>query len=45
MTTPDIFNHPLPAELADDLRRLNPHWYGKPGPVIPWLVLGPVGSA
>lgn len=41
MTTPDIFNHLLPAELADDLRRLNPHWYGKPGPVTPrfrrWL--------
>src|SRR3990172_7106800 len=35
MTTPDIFNHLLPAELADDLRRLNPHWYGKPGPETP----------
>ena len=37
MSTPDIFNDDdlLSAELADDLRRLNPHWVGLPGPEIP----------
>jgi hypothetical protein len=25
----------LPMELADNLSRLNPHWEGKPGPIIP----------
>ncbi len=35
MSTPDIFNDLLSAELADDLRRLNPHWAGLPGPEIP----------
>ena len=41
MTQPDIFNHLLPAELADGIQRLNPHWIGKPGPATPafrrWL--------
>ena len=25
----------LPLELQDDLRGLNPHWQGKPGPKVP----------
>ena len=35
MTQPDIFTDLLAPELADDLRRLNPHWAGLPGPEIP----------
>jgi predicted AAA+ superfamily ATPase len=35
MVQSDIFNDLLPPELADDLRRLNPHWVGLPGPEIP----------
>src|SRR3990172_582296 len=35
MTQPDIFTDLLAPELADTLRRLNPHWAGLPGPEIP----------
>lgn len=35
MIQSDIFNDLLAPELADDLRRLNPHWVGLPGPEIP----------
>ncbi|MBI3918917.1 MAG: ATP-binding protein [Betaproteobacteria bacterium] len=35
MSQIDIFNDLLAPELADDLRRLNPHWAGLPGPEIP----------
>jgi len=35
MTQADIFNDLLAPELADDMRRLNPHWAALPGPEIP----------
>ena len=35
MTQPNLFNGKLPMELGDDLRTLNPHWEGKPGPPVP----------
>ena len=35
MIQADIFNDLLTPELADDLRRLNPHWVALPGPEIP----------
>lgn len=31
----DPFTGALPLELQDDLRGLNPHWQGKPGPKVP----------
>ena len=35
MAQPDFFHDLVAPELADDLRRLNPHWAGLPGPQIP----------
>jgi len=35
MTEPNLFNGRLSMELGDDLRALNPHWEGKPGPPVP----------
>lgn len=35
MAQPDIFTDLLPPELAEDLRRLNPHWENLPGPEVP----------
>lgn len=35
MAHPDFFHDLLAPELADNLRRLNPHWAGLPGPEIP----------
>jgi len=36
MTNPGLFDDgSLPWELADNLRSLNPHWEGKPGPPLP----------
>lgn len=35
MAQSDFFHDLVAPELADDLRRLNPHWAGLPGPEIP----------
>ncbi len=35
MAQPDFFHDLLAPELADNLRELNPHWAGLPGPQIP----------
>ncbi len=35
MTDPNLFHGSLPFELGEDLRGLNPHWQGKPGPLVP----------
>ena len=35
MASPNLFHGSLPFELGEDLRSLNPHWQGKPGPQVP----------
>jgi predicted AAA+ superfamily ATPase len=41
MTSPDLLSGSLPGRAYDNLRGLNPHWEGRPGPPIPnyrrWL--------
>lgn len=37
MSQLNLIGGSLPMELADDLSRLNPHWEGKPGPIIPTM--------
>jgi predicted AAA+ superfamily ATPase len=37
MSQLNLLSGSLPMELADNLSRLNPHWEGKPGPIIPTM--------
>ncbi len=34
-TSPDLLSGSLPGRAYDNLRGLNPHWEGRPGPPIP----------
>ncbi len=37
MSQLNLLSGSLPMELADNLSRLNPHWEGKPGPIVPTM--------